>query len=191
MMSLTKAKAVAKNPTAYDVEELHDALTTILDSDRLTEQQVANLQAKIDPVMRCRMPGITPIGGEAIDNPRQRCLRCDYDRPVALFRAATGWRTTCSICIKDQHRDAMLWRTYGIGLATYERMRREQAFCCAICCKHCPDFWGANSLHVDHDHVTGKVRGLLCKQCNAGLGMFGDSARVIEWAIAYLNAAQQ
>ncbi len=52
MMSLTKAKAIAKNPQVYTAPELDDALTTIVDSPDLTEAQVTKLQAKIDPVLR-------------------------------------------------------------------------------------------------------------------------------------------
>lgn len=51
-MSLTKAKAVAKNPGLYTAPELDDALTTIVDSPDLTEAQVTRLQGKIDPVLR-------------------------------------------------------------------------------------------------------------------------------------------
>jgi hypothetical protein len=52
MMSLTKAKAVAKNPELYTAPELDEALTTIVDSPDLTEAQVTRLQGKIDPVLR-------------------------------------------------------------------------------------------------------------------------------------------
>lgn len=54
-MSLTKAKAVAKNPEAYTIEELDDALTVIVEDDRLTEAQVTRMQARIDPVLRARI----------------------------------------------------------------------------------------------------------------------------------------
>jgi hypothetical protein len=54
-MSLTKAKAVAKNPDAYSTAELDDALTVIVEDDRLTEAQVTRLQNRIDPVLRARL----------------------------------------------------------------------------------------------------------------------------------------
>lgn len=54
-MSLTRAKAVAKDPEACSTEELDEALTTIVESDRLSETQVTNLQNKIDPVLRRRL----------------------------------------------------------------------------------------------------------------------------------------
>jgi hypothetical protein len=55
MMSLTMAKAIAKDPHAYSSAELDDALTVIVEDDRLTEAQVTRLQAIIDPVLRARI----------------------------------------------------------------------------------------------------------------------------------------
>lgn len=63
-MSLTRAKAVAANPSSCTIEELDEALSTIVDSDRLSEQQVTNLQNKIEPELRSRLReghGITPL----------------------------------------------------------------------------------------------------------------------------------
>jgi hypothetical protein len=57
MMSLTMARAVARNPEAYSSKELDDALTTIVEDDRLSEAQVTRMQAKIDPVLRARITG--------------------------------------------------------------------------------------------------------------------------------------
>ncbi len=54
-VSLSRAKAIAKAPEAATTDELDAALTAIVDSDRLSETQVSNLQAKIDPVLRSRL----------------------------------------------------------------------------------------------------------------------------------------
>lgn len=54
-MSLSKARAVARNPEAHTTEELDAALTTIVDDDRLSERQVTLLQNRIDPVLRARI----------------------------------------------------------------------------------------------------------------------------------------
>jgi hypothetical protein len=55
MMSLIKAKAIARTPEAYTTEELDDALTVIVEDDRLSEAQVTRLQGCIDPVLRARI----------------------------------------------------------------------------------------------------------------------------------------
>lgn len=68
-MSLTRAKLVAKSPQDFTTEELDAALTTIVDSDRLSETQVTNLQAKIDPVLRARLhPSVPQIIADTVQN---------------------------------------------------------------------------------------------------------------------------
>lgn len=61
-------------------------------------------------------------------------------------------------------------------------MFSEQKGLCGICKKGIDE-----SSHVDHCHSTGKVRGLLCRPCNSGLGLFSDSTRLLKSAITYLN----
>lgn len=76
-------------------------------------------------------------------------------------------------------------KQYGLTPETYEEMRVSQGGVCAICRKAQT---GKIGLVVDHDHVTGRVRGLLCTNCNTGLGKFGDSLLTLESACAYLKA---
>jgi uncharacterized protein YlaI len=61
----------------------------------------------------------------------------------------------------------------------------KQKGCCAICGKHQTIL--NKTLNVDHCHKTGKIRGLLCTNCNHGLGKFYDNAEVLKVAINYLN----
>ena len=79
-----------------------------------------------------------------------------------------------------------LKRHYGLTTHEFNRLNDLQKGCCAICGK---ENWTQKSgrLCVDHDHDTGKVRGLLCQQCNVGLGSFEDSPSFLEGAIAYLR----
>jgi hypothetical protein len=81
-------------------------------------------------------------------------------------------------------RRAHLERKYGITLNDYEAMLVEQGGGCAIC--HAPEPDG-QSLHVDHDHDTGAVRGLLCFTCNAGIGMFDHDIDRLIAAVVYLR----
>ena len=66
----------------------------------------------------------------------------------------------------------------------YAAMFEAQAQGCAIC--HAPEPEG-QSLHVDHDHDTGDVRGLLCFTCNAGIGMFAHDIELLSAAVVYLR----
>jgi hypothetical protein len=81
-------------------------------------------------------------------------------------------------------RAGHLKRKYGITIDDYEAMLVAQGGGCAIC--HAPEPEG-HSLHVDHDHDTGAVRGLLCFNCNAGLGKFGEDIELLSAAVVYLR----
>lgn len=77
---------------------------------------------------------------------------------------------------------------YGITQEQYDAMHAAQGGVCAICGK--PPKGGRTSsknLHVDHDHATGKIRGLLCNDCNPGLGKFMDDPNLLRLAAAYLE----
>lgn len=78
-------------------------------------------------------------------------------------------------------------RLYGLAPGGYDAMRAAQDFSCAVCGKR--EIPGARAtLHVDHDHETGRVRGLLCSRCNTGLG-FIETVGFVENATRYLNGA--
>lgn len=78
-----------------------------------------------------------------------------------------------------------LQREYGISVDAYDKLLDEQGGCCAICFRDEPD--GKGAFHVDHCHITNRVRGLLCSTCNRGLGMFKDNPRLLRSAIMYLQ----
>lgn len=78
----------------------------------------------------------------------------------------------------------MLRKLYGISLTQYTELFNKQDGHCAIC-KEISD----KTLSVDHDHRTGKVRGLLCHDCNRALGQFKDSILILESATEYLYRA--
>jgi TFIIF-interacting CTD phosphatase-like protein len=73
-------------------------------------------------------------------------------------------------------------RHYNLSIEEYNDLFKKQKGSCAICFKKF-----INSPNVDHDHVTNKVRGLLCKNCNMGLGQFNDSIEKLQNAINYLK----
>lgn len=75
---------------------------------------------------------------------------------------------------------------YGISDEQYDEMLDRQEGKCAIC-KLPPDPNARQGLGVDHSHVTGAVRGLLCSTCNVALGMLNDDAALIRVAATYLE----
>lgn len=85
-------------------------------------------------------------------------------------------------------RSCLLRKNYGITPEEYQRILLSQNGVCAICGKKETTKGGVErSLCVDHDHVTGKNRELLCHRCNSGLGYFGDNTNLLLIAIEYLR----
>ena len=97
------------------------------------------------------------------------------------------WRKANPDKIKRSLRRTALRRKYGITPEVVEKMQQDQAGMCAICCTDKPR--GRGAWHVDHDHVSGKVRGLLCHDCNVGLGCFKDDVLRLKLAMSYLERA--
>jgi hypothetical protein len=78
-----------------------------------------------------------------------------------------------------------IYSMYGLTREQWQVIYNKQNGSCAICGKS-QDKLGYK-LQIDYDHVTGKVRGLLCKKCNLGIGMFGEDVENINKAIMYLE----
>jgi hypothetical protein len=76
-------------------------------------------------------------------------------------------------------------RDFGITENEYDLIFAKQEGKCAICGKHQNEF--KTPLGIDHDHETGKVRGLLCFNCNTGIGKLKDDITILEKAIEYLK----
>jgi len=75
-------------------------------------------------------------------------------------------------------------RKFGITIEDYERMLEEQGGGCRICHDPPPE---NGSLHVDHDHKTGKVRALLCVKCNNAIGALGEKYELFQAAADYID----
>ena len=89
----------------------------------------------------------------------------------------------------EKSRTKQLWRKFGVTAVEYEAMRARQQDRCAICGTSKPG--GKGDWHLDHDHTTKKVRGLLCQNCNIGLGNFQDSFALLVRATMYLTKHAQ
>ena len=77
-------------------------------------------------------------------------------------------------------------KKYGLTPEDRARMLAEQNGRCGIC--QCEEGTHKYRMHVDHNHVTNQVRGLLCHHCNTGIGFFRDDPRLLARAIKYLKA---
>lgn len=106
---------------------------------------------------------------------RAQCKRCTIERTAAAHRAnpqrVIEWQKNNPERVKAHRRKYK----YGITQEEYDELIQE----CAIC-------GATKNLVVDHNHVTGEVRGLLCNNHNVGLGMFNDDPKLLLRAVDYL-----
>jgi hypothetical protein len=92
-----------------------------------------------------------------------------------------------------QRRAWKLMNQYGMTVEQYDQILKDQDGKCAICRRPPTQATGNSTkpqLHVDHCHFTGTVRGLLCNNCNSGMGLLGDSIEMLNRASAYLKKHQ-
>ena len=93
-----------------------------------------------------------------------------------------GDQDRCLPCVKQAGGRQRL-KKYRLSSEEYEAMLSSQSGRCAIC----EDLMGGGkNEHIDHDHVTGQVRGILCSQCNTAIGKFKDSPEIILKAAEYV-----
>lgn len=111
------------------------------------------------------------------------CAGCGVELPDHAFATADGrWVRQCVECDRA-HR-------YELRDGEELRRRRDaQGNVCAICCTAPATPQGFAELQIDHDHRTGRVRGLLCRRCNLMLGLADDEIARLYAAIAYLKDA--
>lgn len=142
----------------------------------------------------------------------KRCKNCGEIKSESDYYRANGGTSLfpeCKVCNRERSKLAMRrsreakpemhaanrarWnrnarlRHYGLTTEQYDEMLAAQSGACAICGATEAGAWGGR-LPVDHDHSTGRVRGLLCHNCNGALGQFGDDPDRLIAAAAYLLA---
>ncbi len=91
----------------------------------------------------------------------------------------------------ETRREQSLRKNYGIGATEYDAILARQGGGCAICGAGAGSLVRGEHLHVDHCHDTGKVRGILCTNCNTGIGKFKDNTDRMARAIEYLWEARR
>jgi hypothetical protein len=113
------------------------------------------------------------------------CGSCQKLLPVSEFWRAVGMRdgfqSECKKCRKDRVRGIR----YGLERGKYDLMLERQGGCCAVCSRV------EDSLHVDHDHTTNKVRGLLCSNCNTAIGLAGDDPILLVALATYVASTRR
>lgn len=132
----------------------------------------------------------------------KECKKCKEVKPLEDFykdsrNVSTGRTSYCKECAKkvskqwyatsDKYKDIIrtsgLKHRFGITSDDYWKMSESQDHLCYIC----KTKGNSKFLHVDHDHKTNEIRGLLCKNCNHGLGNFKDNIQLLKNAIEYLR----
>lgn len=138
---------------------------------------------------------------------QKECNKCKELKNITEYykRSDTGkYRNECKYCRNDynlklyhsnpkqkaNHRKAswkhQIKKNYGMSPEEYYELLENQEGKCKICRIHIDDT-EKHVLYIDHCHTAGKVRGLLCQQCNSGLGMFKDRTDLLVKAIRYLD----
>ena len=151
---------------------------------------------------RVRRYNITAAKPKRIPEPEPSykiCSRCDTHKPIEDYyikpnsRPPYGHSSQCKKCHTQEQIGRALMKKYGITKEDYESLAEAQNHCCAICNKHVsensidPRTGNCMRLAVDHNHDTGKIRGLLCNQCNRFIGMAMDSVEILKNAIIYIE----
>lgn len=129
------------------------------------------------------------------DGLRSRCRACESKRFKTYYysnlqtqRARDRKRYPTE---REMRHNAHYKRKYGITIEEYQEMLKQQNGVCAICQQPEKVTWKGQEipLAVDHCHITGKVRGLLCNRCNRVLSLFDDDIVIMRSAIEYLRSA--
>lgn len=115
---------------------------------------------------------------------RQKALEARHDYYSKNKRKVKEYKQRYGIRNKDKRRAQFLKQTYGISVQEWENLLAAQGNVCAICKTKEP---GKRGWHTDHNHETGVVRGILCSNCNTGLGLFQDNTSTLASAIVYLE----
>lgn len=106
--------------------------------------------------------------------------------PEKMKAATKSWADRNKDRITKNARKSNLKKSYGITEEYYDQMLAAQGGKCAICLTDRPTGkWKV--FAVDHCHVSGLVRGLLCNECNRGMGLLKDSAELLRAAADYLD----
>lgn len=137
------------------------------------------------PIYKCEPNGL------------RKCNRCGQQKALSEFSFVSkkGYPKNslmyrgCKTCLHKKIVSLKREKMYGVSDEQYQRMLVAQDSRCAICGRKQEDLKASRGLAIDHDHATGKVRGLLCGKCNTAIGLFDDSTERMVAAIRYMEAS--
>ncbi len=128
-------------------------------------------------------------------NPRKTCNKCknkhDWEtlkKDENRHKRHNKYRTYLRIKNDEKVKDSFYRSTYSVTYKEKLLMVEEQDNKCKICNK---EFENSKDTHLDHCHTTGEIRGILCSNCNKGLGCFKDNEDFLKEAIIYLKNSRE
>ncbi|MFF7393874.1 endonuclease VII domain-containing protein [Streptomyces scabiei] len=131
---------------------------------------------------QCRTSKL-PLSGpeDHVPEGHKRCRGCGEVKPHSEWhRKRDGFTSRCKACRAAARPAEHLRRKYGLTEAGRDELIASQGGVCCICLS-------APAVHVDHCHETGRVRGVLCFNCNSGLGLLRDDPDAMNRAADYLE----
>lgn len=118
-------------------------------------------------------------------NKIKKCTSCLKDKPLSEFHKHKGRKMGVTEKCKECRNVFMVEKKHNLPEGGLLKLKEKHNYRCAICNTHNDEL--TIPLAVDHDHTTNKIRGLLCGNCNNGLGRFKDNIEFLENAIKYLK----
>ena len=132
---------------------------------------------------------------------KKKCNKCGEVKTVSDFYVKKckenkyyRFNSPCKKCSDNKNRKEYLKnylriRNFKITTIEYESILKSQNYKCAICGVHKNDYH--KDFSIDHCHKSGKVRGLLCNNCNVGIGLLKDDITILKSSINYLLSKKQ
>jgi DNA-binding CsgD family transcriptional regulator len=169
------------------VEDLFRAGLTLREIARRTGRGLTTVRIQLV------RKGLHRVRHKSVRDGVVECKRCGHRGPADEFPAVAAGNYLCQACREAQLHASSI-RRHGCTAAEYQELLVAQGGKCAICdapAGHQSCRGKVCRLSVDHDHKTGTIRGLLCNNCNRGLGRFQDSVKLLIKAARYLQRGRE
>jgi len=154
--------------------------------NRLTVvNRVANHGDKTTWLCKCDCGNFCSVYGQYLKSGKTKSCGCYQKEQARANRLSHGRADKKSSEYKEYTRETHIMRKYKLSIDRYNAMLTEQNNKCFICGYAFGKKQG--DIYVDHCHETKQVRGLLCQNCNTGLGNFKDNTEALQKAIEYLK----